>query len=400
MQSTTSDPSNQPATGVFFPVASLYDYLVQVPDQRKARGIRYHLVDVFVLIILAKIAEQSTLQAIAEWLHERRSHLQRLFRLPRATMPHRTTLGRILARAVPVAALDQVVCAFLRQLPRPAAQDYVLTLDGKTLRGTLDRRSGQQQHLLAAFLPHEGLVLVQVAIAAKQNEISAAPQVLEVIDLRGAIVTGDALLAQRALSVQIVAAGGDYLWKLKGGGATQTLYEEVVTLFAPPTCPPGTSPITTDFATATTLDKGHGRKEQRTLTVSQMLTGYSNWPHLAQVFQVEHIVTDLSTGTTTTTRSYGVTSLSPQQADAARLLRLVRLHWSIENGLHYRRDVTLQEDACRVRTGAAAPVLATLNNLVLSLLKHQQPARSLPSAQRYYAAHLTKTAALLLQPVT
>ena len=255
-------------------------------------------------------------------------------------MPHRTTLGRVLARAVPVAELETLVCRFLAQLPRPEQREYVLTLDGKTLRGTLDRRTGQQEHLLAAYLPHEGIVLVQVAVEIKENEISAAPRVVACLDLREAVVTGDALFAQRALSAQIGAAGGHYLWKVKGGGAPQQLRDDLETLFAPPTCPSGTSPVPTDFRAATTVDKGHGRLERRTITVSQMLTGYSDWPHLAQVFQVERRIVDLPIGEITTEVRYGITSLPPAQADPARLLRLVRLHWEIENGLHYRRDVT------------------------------------------------------------
>ena len=398
MESNTCTEQTQIEVGLFFPVESLYGYLEQIQDQRAARGVRYALTPILTLIVLAKMAEQSTLQAIAEWLHERRHAFQRLFRLQRRTLPHRTTLGRMLARAVPVEQLERVVSAFLAQLPRPEQTEYVLTLDGKTLRGTLDRSTGHQEHLLAAYLPHEGVVLVQVQVHQKQNEISAAPQVLAAIDLRGAIVTGDALLAQRALSIQIVAAGGDYLWKLKGGGATVRLREEVETLFASPTCPPGTSAIRTDFRTATTVEKGHGRKERRTLTTSQMLNTYSDWPHLGQVYHLERVMTDLPTGKVTTEHHYGITSLTPDQADPARLLRLVRLHWQVENGLHYRRDVTLEEDACRVRTGQAAQVLATLNNVIVALLHHQQPQRSLPSAQRYYAAHLDQAAALLLTP--
>lgn len=129
-----------------------------------------------------------------------------------------------------------------------------------------------------------------------------------------------------------------------------------------------------------------------------MLNTYSDWPHLGQVYHLERVMTDLPTGKVTTEHHYGITSLTPDQADPARLLRLVRLHWQVENGLHYRRDVTLEEDACRVRTGQAAQVLATLNNVIVALLHHQQPQRSLPSAQRYYAAHLDQAAALLLTP--
>ncbi len=116
------------------------------------------------------------------------------------------------------------------------------------------------------------------------------------------------------------------------------------------------------------MDKGHGRVETRKLTSTTALNDYLDWPGVAQVFQVERQRT--VRGQTTTEIAYGITSLSRDRADAAKLLALVRGHWGIENGLHHVRDVTLGEDACRVRTGHAPQNLAVIRNLVITLLNH------------------------------
>jgi predicted transposase YbfD/YdcC len=120
-----------------------------------------------------------------------------------------------------------------------------------------------------------------------------------------------------------------------------------------------------DFTTAATIEKGHGRLEQRVLTASSMLAEYHDWPYLAQVVKVERTRTTKLKETHEV--AYGITSLPELAADAARLLAVGRGHWRIENGLHYRRDVTLQEDASQVRRGHAPQVLAALNNLVCGL---------------------------------
>jgi predicted transposase YbfD/YdcC len=142
-------------------------------------------------------------------------------------------------------------------------------------------------------------------------------------------------------------------------------------LFAP--LRPGERATDFDFRAADTVDKGHGRLEERTLRVSRLLKGYSTWPGLEQVFELTSRVTDVQ-GRRTTSVRYGATSLSAAAAPPARLLALIRGHWQQENGLHYRRDVTLGEDRSQVRMGQAPQVLASLNNLVIGLAaRHKQP---------------------------
>jgi len=120
---------------------------------------------------------------------------------------------------------------------------------------------------------------------------------------------------------------------------------------------------------ATTIDKGHGRLETRTLSASPALNGYLAFPHVGQVFSLRRTTTVLATGATRTETVHGVTSLPPAQASPARLLALVRAHWTIENRLHWVRDVTFDEDRSQVRRGAGPQVMATLRNLAISLLR-------------------------------
>jgi len=253
--------------------------------------------------------------------------------------------------------------------------------------------AGQTQgvHLMAAYLPQQGVVLAQVQVASHTNEITAAPTLLKALDLRAVVVTGDAMHAQRDLSVQIVEADGDYLWTVKDN--QPDLREEIATLFAPTTPLPATSTPAMDLRTARTTEKGHGRLEVRTLTASSDLAGYSTWPHVAQVFRLESRTTD-ALGQIRTDIRYGITSLPAHVADAARLLELTCGQWGIENGLHYRQDVTFQEDRSQLRMGRAPEVLAALNNTAIGLflLRHHH---NVAQARRSFAYHFDRALATL-----
>jgi predicted transposase YbfD/YdcC len=371
-----------PESGFVFEIDSLYDRLEGLSDARDARGKRYPLAVVLLLIILAKLSGEDRPSGIAEWVRQRQSELIELLPLTRETLPCANTYRNVASQAVAVEALQQLVTAFLREQPQ-AGWSVLVTIDGKTLRGSWSKAHPAGVHLLAAYLPGEGLVLMQVAIDQKTNEITAAPQLLKYLDLRGKIVMGDALHTQRALSVQIVVSGGGYVWYAKDNQAR--LHQDIALLFQPEQCGPGSSPIPTAFERATQTDKGHGRIEKRTLTTSSLLKDYLDWPHVAQVFQLERQVWDLQLKPLRSDVVYGLTSLSAAQAGPARLLELTRAYWGIENGLHYRRDVTLREDATRMRNPRAAQVWATLNNLLVGLLAHL-PFANLPQARRFFDA--------------
>lgn len=192
----------------FFDVGSLYDYLDNLKDLRDPRGLRYPLAVALVFIILAKLAGEQQPRGIAQWVALRKDLLREALQFARDTTPAAITFSRILGKAVVLNELQEVISRFLLSSPE-AGQGVEINLDGKALRGTIPAGQTQGRHLLAAYLPDQGIVLMQVQVEAKENEIVAAPRLLKSIDLRGKIITGDAMFAQRELSRQVVKAGGD-----------------------------------------------------------------------------------------------------------------------------------------------------------------------------------------------
>jgi predicted transposase YbfD/YdcC len=382
-----------------FSPLSLYARLLTLTDQRDPHGIRYPLAVLLTIATLAKLAEQDSPRAIADWAQLRAPALTDLFGLDRPTMPHPTTWNRVLGGAVDPGQFSRLVADFLTATATPSAGrtrkwrrrgQVALCLDGKALRGTIPAGMTHGVHLLAAYLPAQGIALVEVAVDGKENEIVTAKRVLQVIDVRGCVVTGDAMFAQRDLSRRIRRKGGDYLWCVKEN--QETLYDEIATLFARPPLPAAPA----DFTTATSVDTAHGRYEERRLTTSSLLVGHSDWPHARQVFQIERD-TILCGGKVRTDRAYGITSLPPRVADAERLLALVRGHWQIENGLFYRRDVTLGEDRSLLRYGNGPQVLASLNDLTVGLLLREGHTNH-AAARRLYAAFPDHAFHLLTAP--
>src|SRR5215216_129736 len=322
---------------LIFEFGSLYERLRLLKDKRQRRGIRYPLAVALTMVIMAKLAGEDEPHGIAEWLQNRAEEICRWLCFGRGTTPAEITVGRILGQAVNAVELDEMIGEFLQRLrateatveSEPKRYWLVVTLDGKTLRGTIPAGQRQGLHLLAAYLPGTGIVLMQVEVAGKENEISAAPRLLEMVDLRGKVVTADALNSQRELSVQIVVAGGDYLFIVKDNQPNTRA--AIQKLFTEPAMRPGFHAVATDFQSATTLDKGHGRLEQRTLTASSMLNDYLDWPYLGQVFRIQRQVTHLSTGEIKEETVYGLTSLTAQQATPAVLLAINRSYGDIEN---------------------------------------------------------------------
>ncbi len=394
--STLVEGFEQDADGIVFDVGSLYQRLCGLSDSRQRRGRRYELAVIWVGVLLAKLAGENKPEGMAEWVQLRSAFFVDVFQLKRAAMPCAMTYRRVLAEAVTISELDHLAREYLLSWPG-AGQSVQLALDGKTARGVRATDQTRGLHLLAAYLPREGIVLMQIEVASHLNEITAAPDLLKVLDLQGKIVTGDALLAQRALSQVIGAAGGDYVWTVKDN--QPKLRRDIEQLFEPETCLPGTRPVITDKRTAQTVEKNRGRVETRCLTTCSLLTESSDWPYLQQVFKLERRRVMIATGEIQPETVYGVTSLTAQQASPQRLLELNRGHWGIENGLHYRRDVTLREDAGRTKFKRFGQVIASLNNLI-SGLTIGRGWTNLAQARRHYEAHPDQALRLLFQRPT
>jgi predicted transposase YbfD/YdcC len=396
MESNTRYSTNEgelPAQGVIFNVSSLYAYLLRIHDQRKRRGIRYSLESILVVVILAKLCGLDKPYAIADWAQNRSEFLVEGLRLKRSRLPHHSTYRRILESGLDKDEFERLMSNFIQQFPK-VGQEVVIAIDVKTLRGTITRDDPFGLHLLAAYLPGEGIVLFQMVVEKdKENEIVVAPQLLKSLDLRQKVVVADALHAQRGLSLQITEAGGDYVWIIKDNQPTTC--QAIELLFTPQKTVAGQGSPPMDFRQARTIDKGHGRLEERTITVSSMLNDYLDWPGVAQVFKLERRFTNLATGQVEQEVRYGLTSLSSAAASPERLMKIVRSEWGIENGLHYRRDVTFHEDATRMTHKTVGRAMAIINNLVCNLLTIQN-FTNFAQARRYFDARPEQALAIIL----
>jgi predicted transposase YbfD/YdcC len=355
--------------GVVYDLGSLFDWFSQIQDPRKQRGKRYSLTTLLVLIFLAKMGTADTPFAIADWAKARQEGLVDLLHLSYPQLPHHSTYRRVFESILKEEEFERYARDYQSSLPR-AAENQVLAFDGKQLRGAIPCGEREGIELVAVYAPESEQVIAQGKLADPLGgEIPAAEQVLSEVDLRDKVILGDALHTQRALSRQVVEAGGDYLWTVKGNqGNTHAAIELLFT-----TPPRGSAEL--DFQTACKINKGHGRIEKRQLTCSEMLKEALDWPYVNQVFRLERTFLFRRNGQLIRVVHqvhYGMTSLGRDQADAKRLLALKRAYWQIENGLHYRRDVTFHEDATRMTHPQAARNLATVHNLILSLFGRLQ----------------------------
>lgn len=183
--------------------------------------------------------------------------------------------------------------------------------------------------------------------------------------MKNRVVCGDAMHTQRELSVDVLARGGDYLWLLKDN--QPGLLADVAQFFQPPQKGAGWPLAPLPRTVARTTEKQNGRLEQRTLTLIVDRDGFLDWPGVGQVVKLERQVLHLRTGVQSNEVVYAITSCSPQKASADQLLAWLRQYWGIENGLHYRRDVTLREDATRITQPTLARAIAAINNFVVAL---------------------------------
>jgi predicted transposase YbfD/YdcC len=396
MEYSTLEPWQEVGeNGVVYELGSLYDHFQQIPDPRCARGKRYSLLTLLVLIFLAKLCRQDTPVEIADWCANQAGELQALLLLEQNWMPHHNTIRRVFQDIVSEQEFKQLCQAYQPLGSETETEGMLLSLDGKRLRGTTRAEGERADHMLSVFAGEAQCVLAQAAVDCKENEISVAPQLLEQVNLKEKVVCGDALHTQRGLSEQIVRAGGDYLWPVKEN--QPQLHAAIEQLFAPPRSRPGWGTLQTDFQQAVTVNKGHGRIEKRGLATSTLLNDYLDWPGLGQVYRLERSFTWLRQGVVIHTSQeveYGITSLSRREAPPARLLQLRRQYWRIETGLHYRRDVTLREDATRMTIGAAGKILAMIHNVVLWLLK-RAGFDNAAKGRRWFAGHLQAAFALL-----
>lgn len=382
------------AEGVEYEKESVYDRLCRLTDIRKAKGKRYRLENILLIIIWAKLCGNDRPVEIADWGKAHQEQVLIKLKLKRSVLPHYNTYRRVMSHAVYQEEIERLVGEYNQSGPH----GDVYALDGKALRGARKKDEEGLDYLLSVYDVEQGKVMSQVEVGRSENEIGRAPQALKSVEISQKVITGDAMHTQKALSTQILSQGADYVFPVKEN--QERLFKNIQQLFAPEDPQPGFGKIQTDFFSTQQVNKGHGRLEIRTLTTSEMLNPYSTWPGLAQVYKLERHIQWRRNGSCYRTASqveFGITSLSRANTDPARLLKIRRAHWGIETGLHYRRDVTFKEDATRMTIGNSAKIMASINNLVIALIR-QAHFQNMAQARRWFAGHITTAFSLLTTP--
>jgi predicted transposase YbfD/YdcC len=352
--------------------AGLLDALAQVPDPRDPRGVRYDLVPVLAVAVCATLAGARSFAAIAEWAADAGPELRAGLGLPGA-VPDLVTIWRVLT-AVDPAALDRVPGSWVTArvaARRAPGRRPVLAVDGKTLRGA---RTGESPapHLMACLDHGTSAVCAQMAVDGKTNEITMFAGLLDQIPgLDGAVITADALHAQREHATYLHKRGAHYIFTVKGN--QPGLHRQLRSL-----------PWKDVPAGHSQTGRAHGRIEKRTVKAVTVTAGL-RFPHAAQAVQIIRKTRRITGGKWRTETSYAITSLPAVQARPAQLAEWIRGHWKIENQLHWVRDVTFGEDLSQVRTGTGPHVMAAIRNLIISILRlagHTSIARALRHTAR------------------
>lgn len=369
-----------------------------VPDPRRQASVRYALPAILTAALAAILCNHRSVLAITQWIARQSPAVLQHLGFPAGHTPCQSTIQRLFAK-LDGHALAEALSAYFAAGAAAAAGQGV-SIDGKAQRGRLRfAPGGCPVHALTAFCHESGVVLahepIEPATAPGEKheaELTVAPALLARIDWSGRVLTGDALFCQRNLCQQVLAAQGDYLLLVKDNQGQ--LYEDIQLLFDPP-APIAPLPLL-DQREAHTSERGHGRvDDQRALRASTDLTGYLDWPGLAQVFRVEHTwrVGEQTKGEV----QYGITSLSPVTGPPERLLALKRGHWQIENQLHWVKDMTLGEDACLIHCGQGPTVMALLREATISVLR-RAGIRQIAARLREHSQYPSAAIALVLDP--
>lgn len=374
-------------------VPSLAQALSLIPDFRQPQGRRYELLPVLLLTCVAVMCGCRSQSAIAEWATNYGPCWLLRLGFKSARGPSQPTLHRILRginHLLLERALSRWVQTVLTSLPRTdSMQVEGLAIDGKTLCGSC-KQGAEDAHLLSCLSQTLGVVLAQVAVSDKTNEITKVDDLLEGLVLTGKVVTGDALLTQRSIAEGIINRGGHYLLVVKDN--QPQLLDDIKMSFADYWW------LRDTLSEGNLVDQHGNRTHEWRLTASTLLEGYSKWPGLRQVLRMERRVSNKRTGEVSREVSYAITSLGPEQAKATQMIKLWREHWHIENRLHWVRDVTFDEDRSQVRAGHIPQVMAAIRNAAISVMRLMEVNNIAAACRRYAARPALALAAIGLDP--
>ena len=374
----------------------LTEYLKEIPDPRSSRGQSHVWIYVLTIVCLGLLSGETSIRGIVQWAYNNREELLAELKPKRMRVPSASTLYRAV-RNISLEKLEEQVARYTQSLDEnDKSVGKIETLsgkeirgqsvDGKTVRGASKR--GNPCHLVSVVRHDYGTVLSQEKVDVKTNEITVVPQVLSEVSLEGTVTTMDALLTQRKIAQQIVDAGGDYLMVVKMN--QPTLYESIKMVFDSPPIPVDPD----EFLSFTYSEKGHGRIETRTLESTIALTSYLDWPGNAQVMRRTRRAIDTTTGEVSNEVHYGITRVDRTHAFPKQLEQLWRAHWTIENRVHYVRDVSMGEDSSSLRSDNAPQAMAAFRNAILSLLRFEGW-NIIPDAFRFFSANLPKSVQII-----
>lgn len=346
----------------------LVELLAGVTDPRHRRGMRHRLAVILNLAVCAVLAGARSFVGIAEWAGD--ADRQTLAALGvTGAVPCESTIRRVLQR-LDATVFDDLTGAWAQRRTSPrTGQRRVIAVDGKTLRGS-DSHGEPARHLLAAVDHAHGVVLGQVEVGAKTNEIPMFATLLDRIDITGAVVTADALHAQQDHARYLAGRGAHYALTVKAN--QPGLRARLAAL------PWREVPTASD-----TRERHHGRIERRVVKVTATSVGLG-FPYAAQAIQIVRRRRPLASTTWSTETCYAVTSLTATDATGDQLAAIVRGHWAIEDRLHWVRDLDFDEDRCQIRTASGPRVMAAMRNLAITILR-LAGFTNIAAALRYHA---------------
>lgn len=352
-------------------VEEIAGFFSELEDPRCSINIKHPLDSVIVIAIMAVLAGSSGPTSIAKWARLKKEFLESVLDLPNG-VPRKDVFRRVLSLLKPE-AFQACFAEWLMSLRRKAAegcdvQRPTFAVDGKTARRSHDKANGLgAMHSVSVWASEYGLSLGQVACEQKSNEITAIPVLLKLVDIKGAIVTIDAMGTQKAIAAQIVEQKADYVLALKGN--QERLHDEVIA-YIDKHSENGFADI--EARQWTTTDNAHGREEVRSyfhMPAPDTLTDLALWKDLTSIGVV--VSTCMRDGKETIETRYYISSLA---VGVKQFARAVRGHWGIENTCHWTLDMTFREDESRIRDEHARENFAWLNRLALSLLQ-QHPGK-------------------------
>ncbi len=338
---------------------NITEHFLTITDMR-ADNSAHKLISIIMIAICGVIAGADSWVEIEHFGHDRIDWLKGFLELPNG-IPSHNTFGRVFALINPK-EFQSSFALWIRSVITLTG-GKVIAIDGKTNRRTFGKNT-KPLHLVSAFATANGVALGQVATDQKSNEITAIPELLKLLDIKGCLITTDAMGCQADIASDIVSKGGDYLLAVKGNQGN--LYKDIKTLFADKTIPRDIN---------VTEDKGHGRIDKRTCEV---ITGpllydhirhNNNWVGLHTIAKVTAERTVTNTGETHQATESRYYICSDEEPTAKRLQQAVREHWGVENNLHWVIDMAFREDESRIRTGNAPANMAVLRHIALNIIR-------------------------------